>query len=479
VSLASPRGKPQRADAAAATLVVSAAVVACLLLALAIGVSAGNCSIWFAIPGLCDSPNLAIPAAVIVAALPVLAFTLSGRPLAALIGLYVVLVPIDDALLVGGGFTVTKIVGLLIAIVAGATMLRRGIRITVPYAVLGWLALVGLMAISITWSIDPEMSSGNLVTIASEFALLLILVAVPMNEAELRTVVWATIVSGAAVGITAMALARHELSTQAGQVGRLYLSFGTATLDPNRFGASLLLPIAMTVGAIGQTKGWVRAALFVPLGLSLGAVYLSASRGTLVALGAMAAVAILYSRRRVLYGSILAVGAALVYIVPSELSARLNEGTGSTLTGRTDIWRVAVAAFPLHWLLGSGVGTFIAAYNRAFFLAYQPEFLDWDRDPHNLIMSTAVELGLVGLLLLATALILQYRSVLVIPPGPFAWLRPVMAASLIGLIVAAMFVDVLATKFAWLLFTEMLIFAGFGAKTWLRPSATARHAREP
>ncbi|MGB6522933.1 MAG: hypothetical protein WBE83_14295, partial [Candidatus Cybelea sp.] len=92
MSLASPRGKPQRADAAAATLVVSAAVVACLLLALAIGVSAGNCSIWFAIPGLCDSPNLAIPAAVIVAALPVLAFTLSGRPLAALIGLYVVLV---------------------------------------------------------------------------------------------------------------------------------------------------------------------------------------------------------------------------------------------------------------------------------------------------------------------------------------------------------------------------------------------------
>ena len=88
-------------------------------------------------------------------------------------------------------------------------------------------------------------------------------------------------------------------------------------------------------------------------------------------------------------------------------------------------------------------------------------------------------MGLVGLLLLATALILQYRSVLVIPPGPFAWLRPVMAASLIGLIVAAMFVDVLATKFAWLLFTEMLIFAGFGAKTWLRPSATARHAREP
>jgi hypothetical protein len=118
VSLASPRRKPQRADAAAATIVVSVAVVACLLLALAIGVSAGNCSLWFAIPGLCDSPTVALPAAAIVAALPVLAFTLSGRPLAALLGLYIVLVPIDDALLVGGGFTVTKIIGLGIAIAA-------------------------------------------------------------------------------------------------------------------------------------------------------------------------------------------------------------------------------------------------------------------------------------------------------------------------------------------------------------------------
>ena len=182
MSLASLPRKPRRADAAAAAVVVSVAVLACLLLALAVGVSAGNCSIWFAIPGLCDSPNIALPAAVIIAALPVLAVTLSGRPLAALVGLYIVLVPIDDALLVGGGFTVTKIVGLGIAIVAVATMLRRGIRITVPYAVLGWLAVVALMAISITWSIDPEMSSGNLITIASEFALLLILVAVPMNE---------------------------------------------------------------------------------------------------------------------------------------------------------------------------------------------------------------------------------------------------------------------------------------------------------
>ncbi len=466
-------------DAAIATGVALVAVVACLLLALAVGVGAGNCTAWYSIQGLCDSPNLSFPTAVIIAALPVFAFVLAGRPLAALLGLYAILVPLDDALLVGGGLTVTKMVGFAIAIAAGATILRRGVRISIPYAVLGWLAVVGLMLLSVTWSIDPEQSTGMLVTIASAFALLLILVVVPMNEAELRTVVVSTIISGAVIGITAMTLARHELSTQAGQVGRLYLSFGTATLDPNRFGASLLLPIAMTVGAIGQTKGWTRAALFVPLVLALMAVYLSASRGTLVALGAMSLVALLASRRRVLIGSLLAVGAALVFIVPSEISSRLNEGTGSTLTGRTDIWRVALAAFPQHWLLGNGVGTFISAYNRAFFLTYQPQFLDWDRDPHNLIISTAIELGTVGVILLAVALVLQYRSVRVIPPdNPFFWLRPVFGAALIGLVVAAMFVDVLATKFAWLLFTEMLIFAGFAAQQRLSPGAGTARIRE-
>src|SRR5580704_2625884 len=193
----------------------------------------------------------------------------------------------------------------------------------------------------------------------------------------------------------------------------------------------------------------------------------------------MGLVAVLGMRRRLLYGSLLVVCAVLLFVIPSEISTRLYEGTGASGTGRTDIWRVALAAFPLHWLLGTGVGTFVPAYDRAFFLTYQPQFLEWSRDPHNLVMSTAVELGVVGLVLMAVALILQYRSVrLITPDAPFPWLRSVFSAALIGLVVAAMFVDVLATKFSWLLFTEMLIFAGFGAPTWM-PRARATRPRAP
>ncbi|HEY1868377.1 MAG TPA: O-antigen ligase family protein, partial [Candidatus Cybelea sp.] len=451
-----------------------------MLVAISIAAAAGNCGAWYAIPRLCMSLKVGYAAAAAVGALPLLVIVSWGRMLPALLGLYIVLVPIDDALLVYGGLTVTKIVGLAIALAAAVELIRKRPRIAVPYAVLGWVALVALMAMSLSWSINPEESIGNVVTIASALALLVIVVVTPMEASDLRIVVLATILSGAAIGVVAIAQ-RHDISEIAGQVGRIYLSFGTATLDPNRFGASLLLPIAMATGAFFQVRGWwVRAGLLCVLGMAFTAVYLSASRGTLVALGVMAVIAILGSKRRVLLGSLLAAAAALVLIIPSELSQRIQEGTAQSGTGRTDIWKVGIAAIPSHWLLGTGQGTFHTAYNRAFFLTHQSVFLEWGRDPHNLIVSTIVELGVVGVLFLAVALILQYRSVRLIPADdPFAWLRPVLRASLIGLIVAAMFVDVLATKFAWVLLMEMLLFAAFAARSSLPgrapvPSIVAR-----
>ena len=248
-------------------------------------------------------------------------------------------------------------------------------------------------------------------------------------------------------------------------------------MDPNRLGAALLLPVAMTVGALGQVAGWRRVGLFALLALTFTAVYLSASRGTLLALIAMAVVGILAaSRYRLALGTLLAAGVGLLLVIPSEISRRLFlEGTAANGAGRLDIWRVAVEIFRGHWLLGTGAGTFIPAYNRAFFLAYEPQFAGWSRDPHSLLLSTATELGVIGIAVMAFALILQYRNVrLVAADHSYCWLSTVFRATFIGLLVAAMFVDILTTKFAWLLFTEMLIFSRAAAQ-----SASPMHAEKP
>jgi hypothetical protein len=47
---------------------------------------------------------------------------------------------------------------------------------------------------------------------------------------------------------------------------------------------------------------------------------------------------------------------------------------------------------------------------------------------------------------------------------PYPWLRTVYTAAFVGLLVASLFVDVLATKFAWLLFTQMLVAARLAAR---------------
>jgi putative inorganic carbon (hco3(-)) transporter len=457
-------------DAIVGKAIAGTVIGICGLLAVAIIAGSGNCSAWFAIPLLCHS-SLAVVVAVAIAALPLMTVAVLRSPLVVFLALYVVVVPIDDALLVGQGLTVTKLLGLAIGITALGRLIKRRAQIRVPYAVLGWTAVLSFMALSILWGISPDLSWQTLVTIFSAFALLVILVVVPMDASELRGLIFATIASGALVGVVSIIFARHELSTIEGQVGRLYLTFGSATLDPNRFGASLLLPVAMTVGALGQSRGWRRVVLLASLALTLWAVYLSASRGTMLALIAMAIVAIVASRQRFALGSLLGLSVALLLVIPNEIQSRFF-GKDSDLAygaGRLDIWRVALEIFRGHWLLGTGVGTFIPAYNRAFFMAYEPQYAGWNRDPHSILLSTAAELGLVGIVIVAVALILQYRSARLIgADDPYPWLRTVFRAAFLGLLVASFFVDVLTTKFAWLLYTEMLVFASIAAHPSLR-----------
>ncbi len=434
-------------------------VVVCAILGSTVAITSGNCSAALAIPGICSS-SLAIPLGIGIAALPLIAFAVAKRPLVTFFSLYAVLVPIDAALLVGQSLTVTKLLGIGAALSAIALLVRRRVRLQVPYAVFGWGALVALMALSTSWTIDPALSVQDLGTVVSTFALLAVMAAVPLEASDFGAIVGATIASGVVVGIVAIVMARHELSTIAGQVGRLYLTFGSATEDPNRFGASLLLPVAVTVAAIVRMRGWARLGLIAILPLPLAAIYLTASRGTTLALIAMALVTILASRYRFALGTMLGGAVLLFFAIPNEITSRFlaERSEGVSAAGRFDIWRVGVEVFRGHWLLGNGVGSFPTAYDRAFLAAFEPQFAGWNRAPHSLLISTSTELGVVGIVVTIVAFVLQYRSLrLIRPEHPYYWMRAPLRAAFVGLLLAAFFVDVLETKFAWLLFTEMLL----------------------
>ena len=366
------------------------------------------------------------------------------------------LVPVDAMLIPGSHTSLTKLTGLLVVATALWTIVRRRAPLRVPGPVFFWLAVVTFMALSTLWAINVNASLHELPTILSAFALFALVTVVPVDREDFRGIMIATIASGAIAGVLAIAQ-RHELAAAAG-LDRLAVTLGTATIDPNQFAAALLLPIAVTVTAILRNgyRSWL---LLVPsLILMLTAVYLTASRGAALALVAMAIVAILASRRRVLWSVLLALAVGAAILIPNELASRIATSKLLAGSGRIDIWRVALSIFKEHWLLGTGFANFPAAYDRAFFSAFEQHFESWHRASHSLIVSTTTELGVVGALILGAALVAQYRSLgsIRVSSGDF-WTRTTFRAAFAGLLVAALFLDVLTFKYSWLLFMEMLL----------------------
>jgi O-antigen ligase len=93
------------------------------------------------------------------------------------------------------------------------------------------------------------------------------------------------------------------------------------------------------------------------------------------------------------------------------------------------------------------------AYNRSLLEVFQPLFVGWNRASHNIWVGNGVELGIIGIALLLWGWYSQFRAVRTIAPDdPRYPMRLACEASVLGLFVAAMFADVMLTKYLWLAF---------------------------
>jgi hypothetical protein len=107
-----------------------------------------------------------------------------------------------------------------------------------------------------------------------------------------------------------------------------------------------------------------------------------------------------------------------------------------------------------HWFAGVGIGSYRAAYEAAYLRVFQtPQFHTASQDPHNLLIQTGVELGVIGLVLVLGAWAIQLTSLRAIPPtSPLYDLRCAVEAATIALFVTALSVDLMNFKFTWLCF---------------------------
>jgi O-antigen ligase len=370
-------------------------------------------------------------------------------PIVSTFGLYAFLVPFDSVAGLSGGVTITLLVGLL----AGGAMLTAGIverRLgRPPWAALWWGLYVMWAIVSAAWAIKPALTLGSLRTLLSVYLLYLIAVSIRPSRKELYFVCLLA-VGGGIVAASAGYLFGVEESAR-GAVSRGTLVVGEQAANPNSLGAVLILPLALAVGGFVALRGPLRKLIAAgAIGIIGIGVYITSSRGALLAI--VLAMLVFAYRNRVKWQVLIPIVLLVVVAValPDVFFTRAGKvvsGEDTTGASRTQIWSAGLAALDHVGVFGVGFMNYPEIYS--FSNVYSPGV--WAKAAHNSYLGTWVELGIVGLVLMLTAI-----------AGPFVAMRGIgrnstagvvlsaVEAGAIGVMTGAFFADRLVSKAFWL-----------------------------
>ena len=155
-----------------------------------------------------------------------------------------------------------------------------------------------------------------------------------------------------------------------------------------------MLLVTVSLSFVWWSRKWLTNILFVlaPASILLYAVYLTHSRGALVAIVVMVAIAFRRSLR--LLGSVTLAAAMAVALLLSKFTGGREVGmTGGA--DRLDLWSDGWEMFKQSPLYGHGFGSYVDTMNIA---------------PHNSVILVAVELGLIGLVVWVSIFVLSFAQ---------------------------------------------------------------------
>jgi O-antigen ligase len=368
---------------------------------------------------------------------PFLIYLALKRPLIFPFGVYVMLVPFDN--LLGASTTLTRVTAIVTAgVLLFSIILNRRI-LAPPKSWTAWALYILLASLSALWTVDANGTMLTLGMMLQLFFFYTVVAVYPAERQDVRIVGAIIVASGTLLSAIGMIAYYSGLRLE----NRLTLGLNGVVLDPNHVAASLLLPIALSVGTLLESRNVILriGAAFTTFTM-VPALFLTGSRGGFIALGVMLLYLALRTRFRFQILALMSLGGVASLFIPNVWDRFADKGLQGG-SGRLFIWDVGKLAFKDHWLTGAGIGAFPAAYNHELLATFQPVFQGWSRPAHNALLSAAVELGILGAALLV-----------------YAWWRTwsdargnvVIEAALIGLAVAAWFLDVLVLKYIWLAF---------------------------
>ncbi len=315
------------------------------------------------------------------------------------------------------------------------------------------------MALSVVWADDPHAAIAAVGRYAILVGTTLVGIAVIRRRDDALMVSYGFLAgAGATVAVGLLTGARFGGGRLAGAVG-----------DPNELAAALVAALVLVppllVRAVKHGAHRTAALVACAGALVLTGLLLTGSRGGMLALLAVAAIAVFAGRHwRPWAVPVLVAGALAAVAIGTggTLPGPMSHLTSTDTAGRTSLWTVAVRMVEANPLTGVGAGNFQTAAPRYVAqpgsIARTDIVLDVPRDAHNTYLQVVSEAGLPGLLALVAIEVLTIAGA-VSAAGRFrdrgdrdmAFLAQAVALALVGAIAASMFISTEFDKQLWLL----------------------------
>ncbi len=402
------------------------------------------------------------PTLALVAAFGIGFVTLTLINLTAGVGLFAMLTFLDEVL-PSGGLGLTKVMGVLLivswlaAITVGRER-RRELFISAPFLFVLMLFVFWAGASAI-WAEDSAASIAALMRYAPNALLFLIVYAAMRTRDDALWVVGAYV-----IGTLISALYGVVAPTSGDVEGRLSGALGNANETATALAVGVALAGALALAL--RDKPWLRLGAAVGVPICLVSLFLTVSRGGLVALVAVlfAGIAVAGERRKAALAlvAVAALGGVIYFaaVAPPEARDRIVQSDGGT--GREDIWKVGWRMVEANPVLGVGAGNFPitsvhyllepGAILRADFIVDDPKVA------HNTYLEVLAELGVVGLALflciLGYALVTALKAAQTFARAGDREMDIIARAvfvALVGMLVAAFFGSREFTNQLWLL----------------------------
>jgi O-antigen ligase len=372
-------------------------------------------------------------------------------------GLYVVLVPFDNMLRITGAGTLTKFLGIastLFIIVYAAR--RKGLN-PPPLTLYLWCGYMLWLMLTVMWTPDTTQGVVDIQQMLSLTAMYAVLAVAPVEERDVRAICACIIIGGIAASVYGIYLLHDSAMSMLGDAGRIMINVDNRSIDPNHFANALLAPIALSLTSLlhARKPATILGSLFA-LTVLMAGVLMSVSREALLGCILIVVVTVAFSKRRVLG---LAIGVPLLLMTPvlfPQIGVRMSDAFATGGAGRMSIWQVGWMAFQQHPFIGWGAGGFAAAYDRYYLTVFQFYNAGWSRASHNTLIHAAVELGVIGVVLMMVAFASSFRQFRGITRGtPLYDLRVAFTASLVALGFVAVFIDLANYKYVWIVLTTI------------------------